>query len=109
MEYKESLKWVDSSFDADYYDRHILGEPQTSAPKDPIRFNQLDPIGTPRTAAGPFAELNVTPTEEPAVAPTEAPVQQPTKATANQGSTPMTSQLATSAAYQPTDPSAAQS
>ena len=27
MEYKESLKWVDPSFDADYYDRLILGEP----------------------------------------------------------------------------------
>ena len=46
-EYKESLKWVDLSFNADYYDRLILGEPQTLASEDPVGFDQLDPIGTP--------------------------------------------------------------
>ena len=38
-EYKESLKQVDSTFDADYYDRLILGEPQTPAPEDPVGFD----------------------------------------------------------------------
>ena len=55
-EYKESLKRVDPSFDADYYDRLILGEPQTPTPEDSIGFEQLDPIRTLRTAAGPSAE-----------------------------------------------------
>ena len=45
MEYKESLKWVDSSFDVDHYVRLILGEPQTLALEDPVGFDQLDPIG----------------------------------------------------------------
>ena len=31
-EYKEAMKRVDPSFDGDYYDRLILGEPQTPAP-----------------------------------------------------------------------------
>ena len=56
MEYKESLKQVDPSFDADYYDRLIIGEPQTPALEDPIGFDQLDPIGTPGTTGSPSAE-----------------------------------------------------
>ena len=31
--YKESIKKVDPSFDGDYYDRLISGEPATSAPE----------------------------------------------------------------------------
>ena len=54
-EYKEALKRVDLNFDGDYYDRLILGEPQTPAPKDPIGFEQLDSIGTPGIATGPPA------------------------------------------------------
>ena len=46
MEYKERLKRVVPSFDADYYDRLILGEPQTLAPKDLVGLDQLEPIGT---------------------------------------------------------------
>ena len=33
-EYKESIKKVDPSFDDDYYDRLISGEPTTTAPED---------------------------------------------------------------------------
>ena len=32
VEYKEALKQVDPNFNGDYYDRLILGEPQTSTP-----------------------------------------------------------------------------
>ena len=38
-EYKESLKRVDPNFDADHYDRLILGEPQTPAPEDQVGFD----------------------------------------------------------------------
>ena len=33
-EYKASIKKVDPTFDGDYYDRLISGEPATPAPKD---------------------------------------------------------------------------
>ena len=56
-EYKESLKKVNLDFDADYYDRLILevGGPLTPVSEDPIRFDQLDPIGTLGIGAGPSA------------------------------------------------------
>ena len=50
-EYREAVKKVDSNFDDDYYNRLILGEPQTPAPKDSVGFEQLDPIGMPGTGA----------------------------------------------------------
>ena len=46
-EYKESLKQVNLNFNANYYDRLILGKPQTLAHKDPVGFDQLNPISTP--------------------------------------------------------------
>ena len=52
-EYKMSIKKVDPTFDGDYYDNLIFGEPSTPAPEDPIGFKQLDPIGTPGAAAEP--------------------------------------------------------
>ena len=52
-EYKEVVKQVDPNFDGDYYNRVILGEPQTPAPEDPFGFEQLDPIGMPDTALVP--------------------------------------------------------
>ena len=45
-EYKTVVKKANPTFDPDYYDSLILGEPQTLAPKDPVRFEQVDPIGT---------------------------------------------------------------
>ena len=56
-EYKASLKKVNLDFDVEYYDKLILraNEPQTPAPKDPVGFDQLNPIGTPGTTAGPSA------------------------------------------------------
>ena len=68
-EYKEVVKQVDPNFDGDYYDMLILDEPQTLAPEDPIRFEQLDLIGTPWTAAGPPAELSIAPAETQVVPP----------------------------------------
>ena len=35
-EYKESIKNVDPTFDGDYYDRLISGEPLTLAPADSV-------------------------------------------------------------------------
>ena len=76
VEDKESLKQVDSSFDDDYYDRLILSEPQTSAPEDPVGFDQLDPIGTLGTATRPSAYQVTAPIKAP-MSPIEALVQQP--------------------------------
>ena len=61
-EYKASLQRVNPKFDVVYYDRLILeaDEPQTHAPEDPIVFDQLDLIETPRTAAGLSADQDVT-------------------------------------------------
>ena len=55
--YKTSLKRVNPDFDAEYYDRLILEveKPQTPAPEDLVGFDQLNPIGTLGTAAGPSA------------------------------------------------------
>ena len=75
MVYKESLKWVDPGFDVDYYDRLILGEPQTLSPEDRVGFDQLDPIGTLRTAAGLSTEQDIAPVEEQAADLTEDLVQ----------------------------------
>ena len=47
-EYKITVKKVDPNFDCEYIDDLILSDPQTPAPEDPVGFNQLDPIGTPR-------------------------------------------------------------
>ena len=67
-EYKIVVKKVDPKFDGDYYENLIFGEPLTPAPKDPIRFEQLDPIGTP----GAIAEQETAPFAEPVVdAPTQ--------------------------------------
>ena len=55
-EYKESLKRVNPSFDANHYDRLILGEPQTLTPKDLVGLDQLDPIGTLRATVGPSVD-----------------------------------------------------
>ena len=74
VKYKESLKWVDPSFDADYYDRLILGEPQTPAPEDPVGFDQLDLIGT----------LGIAVTNQ-AAAPASQDAAQPVETTPNQG------------------------
>ena len=78
-EYKMALKKADPNFDSDYYDDLILGEPLTPAPKDPIGFDQLDPIGTPGAAAENGAEV---PTEQAQDAPAQpqasAPTDQPT-------------------------------
>ena len=54
-EYKASLKKVNPNFNVEHYDRLILklDEPQTPAPEDPVRFDQLDPIGTPGNTTGP--------------------------------------------------------
>ena len=52
-EYKMSIKKVDPTFNGDYYDNLIFSEPSTSAPKGPVGFKQLDPIGTPGAAAEP--------------------------------------------------------
>ena len=95
MEYKESLKRVDPSFDADHYDRLILCEPQTPTSEDLVGFDQLDPIGTPGTAAGPSADRDIASAEEP------------TEALANQDAAQVISQPAVLAADQPTDPLAA--
>ena len=65
--YKEALKRVDSNFDGDYYDKLILSEPQTLAPRDPDGFEQLDLIGTPGTTTVPLAKPNAAPAETPAV------------------------------------------
>ena len=56
-EYKAQLKKVNSDFDVEHYDRLILAleEAHTPAPEDLVGFNQLDPIGTKRNAAGPSA------------------------------------------------------
>ena len=35
-EYKASIKRVDPTFDGDYYDRIISGEPDTHAPEDSL-------------------------------------------------------------------------
>ena len=66
-EYKESLNKVNPDFDADYYDKLILeaDEPQTPAPKDPIGFDQLDPIETPGITAGPSTDKGAAPAEKP--------------------------------------------
>ena len=37
-EYKASIKKVDPTFDGDYYDRLISGEPATPAPEDSIEI-----------------------------------------------------------------------
>ena len=50
-EYKMAIEKVDPNFDCDYYDNLIFGEPLTPAPEDPVRFKQLNPIGTPRAIA----------------------------------------------------------
>ena len=50
-DYKMALKKADRTFDADYYNNLILGEPLTLASEDPIGFKQLDPIGTPGVTA----------------------------------------------------------
>ena len=54
-DYKAQLKKVNPDFDAEHYDKLILKseEPWTPAPKDLVRFNQLDPIETLETTAGP--------------------------------------------------------
>ena len=63
-----AIKKVDPNFDDDYYDNLIFGEPLTPTPEDPIRFEQLDPIGTPRA----IAEQENAPTTEPEIgAPAE--------------------------------------
>ena len=56
-EYKAQLKRVNPDFDAVHYNRLILEAdvPQTPTLEDPVGFDQLDPIGTPRTTAGPLA------------------------------------------------------
>ena len=50
-EYTLAVKRVISTFDDDYYDSLIPGEPQTPAPEVPIGFEQLDPMGTLGTTA----------------------------------------------------------
>ena len=71
MEYKESLKRVDLSFNADHYDRLILGELQTLTPEDSVGFDQLDPIGTLGTTMGPSVDQDIVPAKEPTEAPTD--------------------------------------
>ena len=61
-EYKMAVKKVDPTFDSDYYNNLIFGKPQTPALEDPVGFEELDPIGTPRAASDqdttPVAELS---------------------------------------------------
>ena len=94
-EYKMAVKKVDLSFEVDYYDNLILGEPQTPAPEDPVRFEKLDPIGTPRADA----EQSTVPPAEPLV---DNLVQPPPGAKSNQPS----SQPAQPTTDQPAAPSA---
>ena len=60
-EYKQAVRKVDPNFDGDYYDSLIFGEPQTPATKDPVGFEQLDPIGTHGTAAKQNTETQAAP------------------------------------------------
>ena len=55
------MKKVDPNFNGDCIDSFILGEPQTPTPEDPVGFDQLDPIGTPRA----IAERNPRPQSSP--------------------------------------------
>ena len=96
-EYKESIKKVNPDFDADYYDILILepGEPQTPAPKDPASFDQLDPIWTPGTTAGPSTDQDTSPIEKPVEPPAEqddVPVEKPAEPPVDKDATPTTSQ-----------------
>ena len=69
VEYKIAMKKANLNFDSDYYDNLIFGEPLTTAPEDPSRFEQLDPIGTIEATA----EQDTTPAAEPVI---DAPTQQ---------------------------------
>ena len=52
-EYKASIKKVDPTFDCDYYDRLIFGQPTTPAPEDSIETPEEE------------AEQEVAPSTEP--------------------------------------------
>ena len=111
-EYKESLKKVNPDFDADYYDKLILeaGEPQTPAPKDPVRFNQLNLTGTPGITAGPSTDKGAAPAEkptEPSANQDAALADQLAGLFADQDATHETSQPTNPVVAQPTNPSAA--
>ena len=65
------MKKFDLNFKGDYYDRLILGEPQTPTPEDQVGFEQLDQIGKPKTVA----ELNTAPSETQSAPTQETSVQ----------------------------------
>ena len=50
-EYKMAVKKADPPSTLTITTNLILGEPQILTPEDPVRFEQLDPIGTPGVAA----------------------------------------------------------
>ena len=74
-EYKASIKKVDPTFDEDYYDSLISGEPATPAPKDSFEMpeeeaEQEAPQSADSDQETAPAQVPVRPIEQPAEAPT---------------------------------------
>ena len=90
---KAQLKKVNPDFDVEHYDKLILetDEPQTLAPKDPIGFDQLDPIRTLGTTTGPSAFG-----EKAVASPSQAPDQPAEKELTLRPTSPLLLQLPSS-------------